>query len=231
MKSRILIADDAELNREMLTQMLGEQYDFVYACNGVEAVELLGSGESIDLVLLDVNMPEMDGFEVLRIMNERRWIEEFPVIIISAENGIDFITQAYQLGAVDYINRPFYAVVVQRRVENTLLMYSNQKRLIRLVGKQVYEREKVNNAMINIFSNIIEMRNHESGSHTLNVQTITDLLLHRLIELTDRYGLTKADVSLISSLSALHDIGKIKVPEYILNKAGKLTAEDRKSVV
>ena len=227
MKSRILIADDAELNREMLTQMLGEQYDFVYACNGVEAVELLGSGESIDLVLLDVNMPEMDGFEVLRIMNERRWIEEFPVIIISAENGIDFITQAYQLGAVDYINRPFYAVVVQRRVENTLLMYSNQKRLIRLVGKQVYEREKVNNAMINIFSNIIEMRNHESGSHTLNVQTITDLLLHRLIELTDCYGLTKADVSLISSLSALHDIGKIKVPEDILNKAGKLTAEER----
>ena len=227
MKSRILIADDAELNREMLSQMLGEQYDFVYACDGVEAVELLASGTPIDLVLLDVNMPEMDGFEVLRIMNERRWIEEFPVIIISAENGIDFITKAYQLGAVDYINRPFYAVVVQRRVENTLLMYSNQKRLIRLVGKQVYEREKVNNAMINIFSNIIEMRNHESGSHTLNVQTITDLLLHRLIGLTDRYGLTKADISLISSLSALHDIGKIKVPEDILNKAGKLTAEER----
>ncbi len=226
-KSRILIADDAELNREMLSQMLGEQYDFAYACNGVEAVELLGSGASIDLVLLDVNMPEMDGFEVLRVMNERHWIEEFPVIIISAEHGVDFITQAYQLGAVDYISRPFHAVVVQRRVENTLLVYSNQKRLIRLVGNQVYERENVNNAMINIFSNIIELRNHESGSHTLNVQTITDLLLHRLIELTDRYGLTKADISLISSLSALHDIGKIKIPEEILNKPGKLTAEEQ----
>ena len=225
--SKILIADDVEMNRELLCEILGEgKYEFVYACDGTEVVSLLSAGEAPDLILLDLNMPNMDGFEVLRVMNERHWIEEFPVIIISAEDGADFITKAYQLGAADYISRPFRAVVVQRRIENTMLVYSNQKRLIRLLENEIGEREKTNNAMINIFSNVIELRNHESGSHTLNVQCITSLLLRRLVELTDRYSLTKTDISMISSLAALHDIGKIKIPEEILNKPGKLTEEE-----
>ncbi len=225
-KSRILIADDAELNREMLTLMLGDRYEFLYATDGVEAVDILSSGESIDLVLLDVNMPNMDGFGVLRIMNERDWIHTIPVIIISAEDNSDFITKAYHLGVTDYISRPFHSVVVERRVENTLLMYAKQKRLVHLVERQVLEREKVNNTMISIFSDIIELRNHESGSHTLNVQTITHLLLTALIRRTDRYSLSKSDISLISTLAALHDIGKIKVPESILNKPGKLDPDE-----
>ena len=222
-KNRILIADDAELNRDMLTMMLGSQYDFVYAVNGKEAVECLEK-EEIDLVLLDINMPVMDGFDVLTVMNNRGWIEDIPVIIISAEDSNEFITRGYQLGVTDYIRRPFISIVVQKRVDNTLLMHSNQKRLIRLVEKQIYDREKFSNAMINIFSNVIELRNHESGSHTLNVQIITSLLLRRLVQLTDRYHLSKADISRISSLAALHDIGKIKIPENILNKPGKLDA-------
>lgn len=225
-KKRILIADDVELNREMLSEILGSEYDFAYACNGVEAIEILGKGEPVDLILLDLNMPEMNGIEVLRVMNERHWIEEYPVIIISAEDSADFITLAYQLGVADYISRPFRSVVVQRRVENTMIVYANQKRLVRLLENEIDEREKTNNAMINIFSNVIELRNHESGSHTLNVQSITNLLLHRLTEMTDRYGLSKTDISMISSLSALHDIGKIKIPEEILNKPGKLTPEE-----
>ncbi len=225
-KNKILIADDAELNRSMLALMLGDQYDFVFATNGAEAVNMLKTDEDIDLILLDLNMPEMDGFDVLRVMNDNHWIEEIPVIIISAEDSIEFMTQAYQLGVTDYINRPFRALVVQRRVENTLLMYQNRKKLIHLVEKQIYEREKFNSSMINIFSNIIELRNHESGSHTLNVQIITNLLLHRLSEITNRYNLTKSNISLISSLSALHDIGKIKIPEEVLNKPGKLTDEE-----
>jgi response regulator RpfG family c-di-GMP phosphodiesterase len=225
-KNKILIADDAELNRSMLALMLGDQYDFVFATNGAEAVNMLKTDEDIDLILLDLNMPEMDGFDVLRVMNDNHRIEEIPVIIISAEDSIEFMTQAYQLGVTDYINRPFRALVVQRRVENTLLMYQNRKKLIRLVEKEIYEREKFNSSMINIFSNVIELRNHESGSHTLNVQIITNLLLHRLSELTSRYNLTKSNISLISSLSALHDIGKIKIPEEVLNKPGKLTDEE-----
>ncbi len=225
-KNKILIADDAELNREMLSLMLGSQYNFVYAENGREAIEKLQTEDSIDLVLLDLNMPEMDGFGVLFEMHKHHWIDEIPVIIISAEDSSEFVTKAYDLGVTDYISRPFRSIVVQRRVENTLLMHSNQKRLIRLVEKQIYEREKFNSSMINIFSNVIELRNHESGSHTLNVQIITNLLLRRLVLLTNRYNLTKSNIALISSLSALHDIGKIKIPEDVLNKPGKLTPEE-----
>ncbi len=225
-RNKILIADDAELNREILSAILGRQYDFIFAQNGMEVIEILNSGEAVDLILLDVNMPKMDGFEVLRIMNERQWIDSISVIIISAEDSIEFITKAYSLGVTDYISRPFNATVVSHRVANTLRMYTNQKRLTRLIEMQVYEREKVNSAMIDIFSNVIELRNHESGSHTLNVQTITRLLLDVLIKKPNPYGLTETDISLISSLAALHDIGKIKVPEDILNKPGKLTPEE-----
>jgi response regulator RpfG family c-di-GMP phosphodiesterase len=225
-KSKILIVDDAELNRDMLTVMLGDQYDFLYACDGMEAVDKLAGEDSIDLMLLDLNMPQMNGFDVLRVMNERHWIDEIPVIIISAEDGSEFITRAYQMGVKDYISRPFQAVVVQRRVENTLLVYSNQKRLIHLVESQVYEREKTNTSMINILSNVIETRNHELGSHTLNVQIITNMLLRELVKKTDRYQLSKSDISLISTLAALHDIGKIKVPDAIINKPGKLDPDE-----
>ena len=225
-KNKILIVDDVELNRDMLTVMLGEKYDFVYAENGVEAVEKLGGIDDIDLMLLDVNMPKMDGFEVLRIMKERNWTEDFPVIIISAEDSNECIEEAYNLGVADYLSRPFRGVVVRRRVENTLAMYQNQKRLVNLIGKQIYEKERINNSMINIFSNIIELRNHESGSHTLNVQNITHALLESLAKKTNAYNLTNTRIALISSLSALHDIGKIKIPESILNKPGKLDADE-----
>lgn len=226
-KNRILIVDDAELNREMLSEMLGEQYDYTYASNGIEAVDILNSFKvQPDLILLDWHMPKMGGMEVLHIMNMNHWIEEIPVIIISSEDDETVITEAYQLGVTDFIKRPFRSVLVQNRVKNTLLLFKNQKRLIRMVEKQVQEREKTNNAMINIFSNIIELRNHESGSHTLNVQNITDLLLHRLIELTDRYNIKESDIALISSLAALHDIGKIRIPEAILNKPAKLNDEE-----
>ncbi len=222
-KSRILITDDAEINRYMLTEMLGDGYDFLYASGGEEAVDMLARGETVDLMLLDLNMPQMDGFEVLRIMHERGWTDEIPVIIISADDGAKSISRAYQLGVTDYISRPFHAVVVQRRVENTLLVYANQRHLIRLVEHQVYIREKINTQMINILSNVIETRNHELGTHTLNVQIISHLLLKALIERTDRYHLSQEDIAMISTLAAVHDIGKIKVPDAIINKPGRLT--------
>jgi response regulator RpfG family c-di-GMP phosphodiesterase len=225
-RSKILIADDAQINRDMLTVMLGDKYDFVYACDGVEVIEMLDAGENADLMLLDLNMPNMGGFDVLHTMNVRKWINDIPVMIISAEDNPELIAKAFSLGVVDYISRPFYTVIVQRRVENTLLMYSKQKQLVHMVENQVYEREKISNSMINIFSDIIETRNHESGSHTLNVQAITSMLLTELSQRTDKYRLTKSDISLITTLSALHDIGKIKVPENILNKPGKLTADE-----
>lgn len=227
-KNRILVADDNKLNQDLLSAILGNDYDYLYANNGTEVISALEKNEAIDIILLDINMPQMDGFEVLQALNEKQYIKEIPVVVISTENDVAFVRRAYELGATDYISRPFNAIVIQHRVKNTLMIYSNQKKLVKLVENQIYEREKTNNAMINIFSNIIELRNHESGSHTLHVQTITNLLLHELVKITDKYPLSEADISLISSLSALHDIGKIKIPESILNKPCQLTDEEWK---
>ena len=225
-KQRLLIADDSEMNQELLTEILGEGYEYAYASNGMEVVETLAESADIDLLLLDINMPELDGFGVLEVMKRRQWLEEVPVIIISAESDAGFIRKAYDLGATDYINRPFNMTVVQRRVSNTLMLYARQKRLVQLVEDQVYEREKNNSTMISILSHVIESRNNESGAHTLHVRTITDLLLHQLTQVTERYALSETEISTISTLSALHDIGKITVPEEVLNKPGKLTPQE-----
>ena len=216
-KEKILIADDSAMNRAILTEMLGYGYEILEAENGRQAVAILQSATDIDLLLLDIMMPEMDGFEVLAMMNKYHWIDEVPVIMISAENASSYVERAYDLGATDYISRPFDMAVVRRRVINTLMLYAKQKRLVRLVAEQVYEKEKSNSTMINILSHIVEFRNGESGMHVLHIQTATDILLHTLVQKTDKYHLTAADISLISTASALHDIGKINIPESILN--------------
>lgn len=226
-KETILIVDDSALNRMVLIEILGkENYTFLEAENGQQAVELLDCHPEVDLLLLDITMPEIDGFGVLEIMNQYHWIEETPVIMISAEDADSFIERAYDLGASDYITRPFDARVVCRRVSNTLMLYAKQKRLVQMVAEQVYEKEKVSNTMISILSHIVEFRNNESGLHVVHIRTITELLLRRLCKKTDRYPLTEADISLISTASALHDIGKINIPEQILNKPGRLTKEE-----
>lgn len=223
----ILIVDDSALNRMVLTEILGkENYTFLEAENGRQAVELLDCHPEVDLLLLDITMPEMDGFGVLEAMNRYRWIEETPVIMISSEDAYPFIERAYDLGASDYITRPFDARVVCHRVSNTLMLYAKQKRLVQMVAEQVYEKEKVSNTMISILSHIVEFRNNESGLHVVHIRTITELLLRRLRKKTDRYPLTETDISLISMASALHDIGKLNIPEQILNKPGRLTKEE-----
>ncbi len=225
-KERILIADDSAMNRAILTEMLGDGYEILEAEDGRQAVSILQTDASIDLLLLDIMMPNMDGFDVLTMMNKYHWIDEIPVIMISAENASSFVERAYDLGATDYISRPFDMAVVRRRVINTLMLYAKQKRLVRLVAEQVYEKEKSSSTMINILSHIVEFRNAESGLHVLHIQTATDILLRTLVQKTDKYGLTAADIFLIRTASALHDIGKISIPESILNKPGKLTKEE-----
>lgn len=226
-KETILIVDDSALNRMVLIEILGkENYTFLEAENGQQAVELLDCHPEVDLLLLDITMPEIDGFGVLEAMNQYHWIEETPVIMISAEDSYTFVERAYDLGASDYITRPFDARVVCRRVSNTLMLYAKQKRLVQMVAEQVYEKEKVSNTMISILSHIVEFRNNESGLHVVHIRTITELLLRRLCKKTDRYPLTEADISIISTASALHDIGKINIPEQILNKPGRLTKEE-----
>lgn len=226
-KQQILIVDDSEMNRDILSEMLGEEYQIIEAANGAEAVAILQKNSiNIDLVLLDIVMPVMDGYEVLAVMNKKQWIDDIPVIMISAENSLSYIEHAYELGVTDFINRPFDALIVHRRVINTLMLYSKQKKLVGMVAEQIYEKEKSNSLMINILSHIVEFRNGESGLHILHVKTFTEILLKRLIQVTDKYDLSPSDISLIINASALHDIGKISIPDEILNKPGRLTKEE-----
>lgn len=226
-KERVLVVDDAEINRSILADMLSEEFEVLEAENGVEAIVLLQKyGEQIALVLLDIVMPQMDGFDVLRLMNRDGWIENTPVIIISSEYIPAYMDKAYEMGASDYINRPFDARVVYRRVKNTILLYAKQKRLTNMMAAQMHEKEKNSVRMIEILSNIVEFRNGENSQHVLHIHTLTDMLLRRLVQKTNQYHLSQEDIMLISTASALHDIGKITIPQEILNKPGPLDQEE-----
>ena len=225
-KQKILIVDDSEMNRALLTDMLEDQYQIVEAENGAQAVAILQQHiMEFSLMLLDIMMPEMDGFEVLAYMKKCHW-DNLAVIMISAEDSPTYIKRAYDLGAFDYISRPFDPAVVHHRVSNTMLMYAKQRQLEDIVIEQIYEQEKNNKLMISILSHIVEFRNGESGLHILRVNTITGILLKHLVQQTERYPLSQADIDLICTASSLHDIGKISIPDEILNKPGRLTAEE-----
>lgn len=226
-RQKILIVDDCTMNRDFLIDMLEDEFDIIEATDGFQAIQLLREySTTIDLMLLDIIMPEVDGFEVLAMMNENDLINDIPVIMISAEGDESFIERAYAMGATDYICRPFNVAVVHRRVTNTLALHAKHKKLIGIITEQVYEKEKNNNMMVNILSHIVEFRNGESGMHVLNIFSITSLLLQKLTEKTSKYNLTQKDISLITIASALHDIGKISIPSAILNKPARLTPEE-----
>ena len=226
-KPVILLVDDSMMNRMMLASILGEDYRILEAENGKRCLEQLrAKAGQISLVLLDINMPVMDGFEVLRTMNTNHTIEDVPVIMISSDDSEEVIRKAYELGASDYVNRPFDAKIVYRRVSNTIKLYAKQRRLVQMVSDQIRAREKNTDVLVGVLSQIVEFRNGESGSHVRHIRVITETLLHRLMELTNRYDLTPEQQDNIPLASALHDIGKIGIDEAILNKPGRLTAEE-----
>ena len=227
-RQTILIVDDAEFNRDILKEILGENYNYLEAENGNQAIQMIGDNLEIDLMLLDINMPQMNGFEVLAIMKRSQCLEETPVIMISSEESVDTMRKAYEMGITDYITRPFDSVIVKKRVQNTLGLYANQKHLINVVYNQVYEKEENNNIMIRILSNVLGSRNSESRDHILHIKTVTELMLRQLVKITDAYPMTEVDIALITTASSLHDIGKIYIPEEILNKPGRLTDEEFK---
>ena len=226
-KPLVLVVDDSEMNRELLRAILQEQFRVAEADSGLACMKRLEeySGD-VALVLLDIVMPDMDGFEVLDWMNSHGLIDEVPVIMISSEDRVPVVRRAYELGAVDYISRPFDARVVQRRVGNTTRLYAKQRRLNTMLAQQFYEREKNDRIMIGILSRVMALHNGEDGDHVRRVQRLTGLLLDRLAQKTDRYDLSAAQRSLIATASALHDIGKIAVGGGILRKKEPLTPEE-----
>lgn len=226
-KQQILVVDDSELNRGILIEMLKEEFDIIEAENGKEAVDKIRKyGKKLSVVLLDIVMPVMDGFEVLSVMNRNHWIEDIPVIMISSEESEGFIRKAFNFGVSDYISRPFDCDIVYQRVFNTIKLYAKQRRLMTLVSDQILEKEKNNQMMVEVLSQIVEFRNEESGLHVLHIKILTEMLLEYLVQKTDKYELSPEECHMIATASAFHDIGKIGIDEKILNKPGKLTPEE-----
>ena len=226
-KHQILIVDDSTMNRMILNEILGEDYRILEAKDGQECLDMMHEhlGE-ISLVLLDINMPVMDGFEVLQAMNRSHSIEDVPVIMISSEDSENAIRRAYELGASDYISRPFDAKVVYRRVLNTIKLYAKQRRLVQMVSDQIRKQERNTTMLVGVLSQIVEFRNGESGLHVQHIRILSEKILERLLAKTNHYHLTSTDQELIPLASSLHDIGKIAIDEEILNKPGRLTKEE-----
>ena len=226
-KSQILLVDDSAMSRMILKEILKGDYSILEAENGQECLEKMqAEAGNIALVLLDINMPVMDGFEVLKAMNVNHTIEDIPVIMISSDDSDAAIRRSYELGASDYVTRPFDARIVYRRVTNTIKLYAKQRRLVQMVSEQIRARENNTDTLVGVLSHIVEFRNGESGAHVLHIRIITELLLHRLLEISSQYPITAEQQDNIPLASALHDIGKIGIDEKILNKPGKLTPEE-----
>ena len=226
-KPVILLVDDSMMNRMMLAGILGDDYRILEAENGKQCLELLrANAGQTSLVLLDIVMPGLDGFEVLSYMNQDHTIEDIPVIMISSEDSEAFIRRAYEMGASDYVSRPFDAKVVYRRVTNNIKLYAKQRRLIRMVTEQIREREKNVSMLVGVLSQIVEFRNGESGLHVKHIRRFTECILDCLIEKDPDLHLGTKERENIPLASALHDIGKIAVDDKILNKPGRLTPEE-----
>ena len=226
-KPQILLVDDSEMNRLILSEILQGDYRILEAKDGRECMDALqAEAGNLALVLLDINMPVMDGFEVLKAMNANHTIEDIPVIMISSDDSDAAIRRSYELGASDYVNRPFDARIVYRRVTNTIKLYAKQRRLVQMVSDQIRARENNTDMLVGVLSHIVEFRNGESGAHVRHIRIITELLLHRLLEISSQYPITAEQQDNIPLASALHDIGKIGIDEKILNKPGKLTPEE-----
>ena len=226
-KPQILLVDDSEMNRMMLSEILKHDHRILEAKDGQECMaKLQAEAGNIALVLLDINMPVMDGFEVLKAMNAEHTIEDTPVIMISSDDSDAAIRRSYELGASDYVRRPFDARIVYRRVTNTIKLYARQRRLVQMVSDQIRARENNTDMLVGVLSHIVEFRNGESGAHVRHIRIITELLLRRLLEISSQYPLTTEQQDMIPLASALHDIGKIGIDEKILNKPGRLTPEE-----
>ena len=230
-RQSVLIVDDSELNRKMLGQMLGSRFDIAEAASGEACLQLLEQNATgISIVLLDIHMPGIDGFTVLEEMNQKNLLEQIPVIMISSEDTVDAVRRAFDLGASDYISRPFDAKVVYQRIINTIQLYAKQRRLSAMAADLAFEKERASRMMIGILSQVVEKRNGESRDHVQRVAQLTSMLLAGLAQKTDRYPLTREMRRTIATAAALHDIGKMKICEDLLHKEGPLTEAERRTL-
>ena len=226
-KPLLLVVDDSEMNRVILSEMLKDQYEILEAdCGEAGIARLEQHGSGISIVLLDIVMPGADGFDVLSCMSRNGWIDDIPVIMMSSEDSDDSVLRAYELGASDYISRPFDKRIVRQRVSNIMRLYTKQRRLSTMLAQQFYERERESRMLVDIMGGAMELRNGESGPHVQHVRKLTEMMLEHLMRKTDRYHITSSDRATIAAASTLHDLGKLSIPDGILNKPGRLTSEE-----
>lgn len=227
MKRSILIVDDMEVNRELLSEAFKGKYDIIEAKNGKEALKFVeDKSRDIAAVLLDMFMPELDGMSVLKRMNETGIITHIPVFIITAENNETMLTEAYQLGAVDVIVKPFMMTFVKCRIDSIIELYSHRNGLEEVINRQAEKLSKFNRSMVEALATLVEFRETESGEHIKRMCGLTEVLMSKVSSMYPEYRLPKSEIDKIVSASVLHDVGKIAIPDNILNKPGKLTPEE-----
>lgn len=232
-KQRILIVDDEEVNRKILAGIFESSYEILEADNGEDANELIAANKDIVLVLLDVVMPILNGFGVLEFMQQNELLDKIPVILITGETILDSDDQAYSYGVADVMHKPFYPHIVERRARNIIELYQNKHNMEERLKEQEIEirnqEKKIrtnNEFMIDALGSVVEFRNSETGEHVKRIKYFTRIMLKYLMKYFPEYGLTPVQVDEIARASALHDIGKIGIPDAILLKPGKLTAEE-----
>ena len=226
LKPFILITDDSSLNRLILKNLLEDEYQILEAEDGLKAVEILNKYKTqIAIVLLDLMMPNLDGFGVLSILKTKDYASDIPIIMISTEDSSNFMVKAFDLGVTDCIQRPFISSVIKKKIANMIRLFSRQKEFKEEIIEQEKENEKIANMMSVILSQIVGYRNNESSLHLLHVEQLTSFLLEELENISD-YKFTEKEKKSIAIASGMHDIGKIGIDESILNKPGKLTKEE-----
>lgn len=241
MQNTVLVVDDMEINREILAEILGEEYQVKTAEDGRKALEMIEElHEELAVVLLDLMMPVVDGFAVLEVMQERGWSEKIPVLIISGETSVNAERKCFDYHISDFIRKPFDNALVKKRVRNVVSLYQYQRDLEakvqaqtktlreqnKLLQLQADKLRKSNTNIIEILGTVVEYRDFESGEHINRVKGYTRILAERLAVEYPEYGLDQEEIEVIVSASALHDVGKIAIPDNILLKPGRLTDEE-----
>ena len=224
---KILIADDVEMNRDLLREILEDDYQVETVEDGEKAISVLS--ERIDefaVLLLDLVMPNMDGIGVLKVMNERGWIDKLPVLIISGEQSVQSEKDCFNWGVSDFIRKPFDDILVKKRVGNVAELSLYRRSLEQKVEEQTQRLKKVNENIVDILGSVVESRSLESGQHIQRVKGYTKILALEMMDAYKEYGLTKEMIEIIVSASALHDIGKVAIPDNILLKPGRFTPEE-----
>ena len=226
MNNAILIVDDQEINRTILAEGFKDGYETIEAENGRQAIELLEQNPNIAAVLLDLVMPEMNGLEVLKKMNESEKIARIPVFLITAANSEEMLMEAYELGAVDVISKPFMMNFLRCRIGNIIELYRHRNDLAEIVSEQVERLNRLNLSMVQTLATLIEFRDCESGEHVQRICGLTEILMNAVCDMYPEYSHLRPEIDKIKMASILHDVGKIAIPDGILNKPGRLTAEE-----